>query len=618
MANTISGPGFFSGIGNFTAAVVSAFNLLITRIIGYTTVLTSGGSSYYTTTVGVSSPAFVGFANDKKASYSTDGINWVIGPEVPNPTFDTWFIGYGDNKYVGLSSNGFTTYSVDGLNWHDSTSELSPVSFMHAPIYANGIWVAISSNGLTAYSVDGINWTVSTYDLGSQWLYKIAYGNGKFVTFDYNGNSAYSSDGITWTLGAGLGANSGGSKTHPVYVGDRFIVFVGATGTRYSTDGISWSAGGALPSDTWGTPPAYGNSEWMAISVNGTIVRSTDGINWTTMSVSGGGTDWYSSPVYADGMWVAIPYSGNTLWYKPAENNSWLQSTVVQTASWNYSPIYQNGKFVAVAEGGQTMYGISRNDAYGIDWVAGSQAGNPLTSFTFAAINSLVETQVSIGDQGTVGAEVLAPVDVYTVPAGMNAAISQVTIKNNSADTITYDLWILESGVVLSDLNQTQADQSIAAGVTTTVNVNGAYYQPAGTRIVVLPSAVDVVEVKVYGTESLNNFNFSLSSPFAKVRNDPGGRVYIRIYEPLLAELLAQDPSPITGNRWIGKNITFSNLTTNQPGKDISLLNNTWPISYSGYNDHYGDGNEFAITIESYLDMGSVFELTGGTFTVNL
>ena len=112
-----------------------------------------------------------------------------------------------------------------------------------------------------------------------------------------------------------------------------------------------------------------------------------------------------------------------------------------------------------------------------------------------------VEVQISIGNQGEEGAEILAPVDVYTVPSTKTADIDQVTVKNNSANTITYDLAVLNSGVELTDLNALINDQAVSAGATATVSSISQTLTP-GQRIVVFPSAVDVVEVKVFGTET--------------------------------------------------------------------------------------------------------------------
>jgi hypothetical protein len=112
-----------------------------------------------------------------------------------------------------------------------------------------------------------------------------------------------------------------------------------------------------------------------------------------------------------------------------------------------------------------------------------------------------VEVQISIGNQGQEGAEILAPVDVYAVPAAKTTDIDEVTVKNNSSNTITYDLGVLNAGVSLTDQNALVNDQAISAGATVTVTSISSPLT-AGQRIVVFPSAVDVVEVKVYGTET--------------------------------------------------------------------------------------------------------------------
>lgn len=116
-------------------------------------------------------------------------------------------------------------------------------------------------------------------------------------------------------------------------------------------------------------------------------------------------------------------------------------------------------------------------------------------------MTTYVQVQASIGNQADETVEVLAPVDVYTVPINIATTIDQITLKNNSANQITYDLGVLAAGVNLTDGNALINDQAIAAGETVTVsNITGK--KLPGTRVSVLPSAVDVVEVKVYGTTS--------------------------------------------------------------------------------------------------------------------
>jgi hypothetical protein len=164
---------------------------------------------------------------------------------------------------------------------------------------------------------------------------------------------------------------------------------------------------------------------------------------------------------------------------------------------------YTNGKFVAVGTGTFGSNGsIAVYSTDGINWTASTLPSSEIwRSVTIGQINTLVEIQVSIGNQGEEGAEILAPVDVYTVTGIIETDIDEVTIKNNSGNTITYDLAVLNPGVELTDQNALINDQAVSAGATATIT-SITTPMTTGQRIAVFPSAVDVVEVKVYGTES--------------------------------------------------------------------------------------------------------------------
>lgn len=112
-----------------------------------------------------------------------------------------------------------------------------------------------------------------------------------------------------------------------------------------------------------------------------------------------------------------------------------------------------------------------------------------------------VEVQISIGDQGSGGAEILAPVDVYTVPTGKTTYIQKVEIFNTTNFTHRYDLAVLDPGVALTDQNALVNDGWLSPSTLVT-NTDITQTLTAGQRIVVFPSTVDVAEVKVYGIET--------------------------------------------------------------------------------------------------------------------
>lgn len=426
--------------------------LLANKTLGYT--LVPGGSSYYTTTVGSLSEGFVllagySYSENKyvrQSSYSTDGINWI--ETTMNPSSKEWNdVAYGNGKFVAIAQYSANAgYSTDGINWNQTT--LPSDAAWSSIVYGNNKFVAAGSNGI-AYSTDGINWITTSISTPQNYL---TYYNGLFVCIQRNSNvSLYSTDGISWT------ATTMPSNSDWVSItsgGGKFVAMANGGISAYSTDGISWALSTNLGTSLNWPNVKYGNGKFVVLFDSTTIsFYSTDGINWTQSSIPVTGY-WYMA--YGNNKFVAIAGSSNKLIYS-TDGISWTNLTLSYTAGWK-----------AIVSG---------------------------------QISTLKQVQTSIGGQGTQGAEILAPIDVYTVPTGKTAKINKVSVYNSSANTISYDLGVLDSGVSLTDQNALINDSLISAENTAVVT-SITNKMTAGQRIVVLPSSVDVVNVKVYGTES--------------------------------------------------------------------------------------------------------------------
>lgn len=183
------------GGGKFVAVAVMNSMMYSTDGISWTDVRISN----YPYTVAYGNGKFVvASANNVKAKYSSDGINWEYSDEVSKGSWDT--ITYGDDKFVAIGNSSTAIYSTDGINWTTTTLPLDvPWSSI---TYGNGKFVAVNRTNNTAiYSTDAINWTQVTMPLNTG-LEVITYGGGKFIAAsrsDSNNIVAYSTDGITWS-----------------------------------------------------------------------------------------------------------------------------------------------------------------------------------------------------------------------------------------------------------------------------------------------------------------------------------------------------------------------------------------------------------------------------------
>jgi hypothetical protein len=592
MSNIISGLGSISGLGNFTTLLVSAFNLLITRIIGYTTSI-GGGSSYYTTMVGSTGPGFIMIETGGATAYSSDGINWTEGKDAT--AYGLVSAAFGNGLFVALTDFGQIATSTDGLNWILGP-DFSTDNSWRTIEFEDGLFFALGQYGKTAYSADGTNWTLGADLGGSGNGYKTVFENNLFVRVEAAGQTYYSQDAISWTQGANLAVEGDNYWKNIVFGNNLFVALNGRGETAYSTDGITWTSGGTVPGgqESYFGSLGYGNGVFVAIHTAGQTYYSSDLITWT-QGTSLNSDEWLHKIFYNNSLFVTLSSPGQVAY--STNGITWNLGTKLN-GFWP-NTILENGLFISVSDyQGQIAYSTD-----GITWNLGTNLPNKYwTKIVPGIISTLVETQVSIGNQGSEGAEILAPVDVYTVPVNKTTSVDEVKIKNTSANTITYDLAILNERATLSDANAWKNDQAILAGQTVTLTGSELNLLEPSQRITVFPSAVDVVEVKVYGTETNTYFTASMqqlssnSGITFSYSNYSGNNTYIRF----------------TGSQ--------EALQSLFAGIDLSALNSTQTVNkklkLSGFGPVGGDQSS-TVVIESY-DLGYGPTGFGGTYTVAL
>lgn len=464
---------------------------------------------------------------------SSDGQNWTNSPSNQQYNIfgkEVYSIGdmliapYG-MRYANNGEFYGMAHCLDGITWQVrgdwQPSIATYPSYQYFFKLDNGNLVLVvhtpSSDVLKVYrSTDGMSWSTETLtSVGTMYTYPQKTGDA--VVWITSAGTYTAVDGYSTNLNTGINSLSNMEVTSRY---DAILMHSTATyGSYYITDNL-----GA----TWQSLTLQINNEPNGASVSSYAISSMAlaGYGWFITLVYPSSQTYYIGYAFVSGSTIsisidaAIPNSGEASVYrydiKSSELLNKFSGKLHAGASFKAS-----GSIVGVGDAkGLIYYTVSNPAINSVDiyvWASSQPFGienfkilhtaesgeyPPYIEVTELKYSTLQEVQISIGDQGSGGAEILAPVDVYTVPVTKVTTIDQVTLKNNSADTITYDLGILDSGVDLTDLNANRIDQPILAGQTVTATTPAFENLSAGKRIVVLPSAVDVVEVKVYGTET--------------------------------------------------------------------------------------------------------------------
>ena len=269
--------------------------------------------------------------------------------------------------------------STDGYNW----TEVNPSAAFGARrefvsmVHDGKMWVlggdaADVSGGLANdvwYSSDGANWHEATE--AASWHARDYFGGVSFAS------GATGSDEM-WVLGH--------------YTGDPRGI-PGVEDHHYSTDGSTWSSvsvSGLPPSSFF---PAitfnnailivggyfYTNSAW---SNSNTIYSSTDGVNWTELSVSGSIWDArriHTTLVYDDKLWVLAGDSGynrDDYWYS-SDGTQWHEATA-SGSKWEARSVHTSVNYA----GRMWMlggYGSTGDKQLNDVWASGLE----ITSFSF-------------------------------------------------------------------------------------------------------------------------------------------------------------------------------------------------------------------------------------------
>ena len=290
-------------------------------------------------------------------------------------------LGYGNSPYPTLDN-----ITTDTINWSQYSTTTTPYNYYNIAS-GNNVYVrtaiTLVGGNVVQYSYDGQHWNNASLILSAdQQVDDLIFGNGIFIivfqsifpTYPYD--YAYSTNGINWTsnyfpnhtstntynsISFGSGYFTAGQTQVPGTASLNTIV--------KSTDGITWSTS-TLPIGVDGWETFSGNNKFFALgfidpsTYNG--YQSSDfGVSWTPLTFSGGT---FIPQIYGNGIYIS---NG-----KPFDKNANFGSTYyTSTNGYNWMPqsntynliriIYAHGGFMGINNNGSTA-AVSGN---GINWL---------------------------------------------------------------------------------------------------------------------------------------------------------------------------------------------------------------------------------------------------------
>jgi hypothetical protein len=201
-----------------------------------------------------------------------------------------------------------------------------------------------------AFSTNLTDWTISSSRTARP-LRAIAYGNSQFRVVGNEGDGATTYSGLSWT--------SGGLATEFDLLGTTFgngaFLDVGQQGyLNFGQLPIGQPSG--TTNDLQGV--VFANGRFVAVGAGGTIITSTDGVNWSNR-VSGIGT-LLRAVTFGDGVFVAVGEGGRILTSADAVTWNVRSSGPIDTL---HDLAEGDGRLLAVGEAG-AVFGSTN----GTDW----------------------------------------------------------------------------------------------------------------------------------------------------------------------------------------------------------------------------------------------------------
>ncbi len=269
-------------------------------------------------------------------------------------------IAYGNNTYVAVGNSGSGTNKImrstdGGLTW---TATTIPQSFELVSVtYGDGLFFALTDNATATHKVfsspDGVTWTQTGYD-GSMPMNEVRYLNGVLFTIGYNQVPFFQNIYVSTNKGAKWTRSLvSGSLASITYGNGKYVVVNGSNTSvtsAYSSNGTSWTT--TEDSNTSGiswVSVTYGKGTFVAVSSDGRVMTSSNGISWTLGASSIASN--LRSVTFGGGIFMAVGSNASEI-VTSTDGVNWTSTAIAEVtgSGWN-NIVHANGTVIAVAEG---------------------------------------------------------------------------------------------------------------------------------------------------------------------------------------------------------------------------------------------------------------------------
>lgn len=230
---------------------------------------------------------FIAVGSNSTILTSADGLIWIPQTSASSADFNA-IAQSNTGRFIAVGAAGKIQTSLNAIDWTDVVSGTS--SALNSVVHSTVGWVAVGNGGTVLFSSNGTSWiTVDPVPIVAD-LNSVVYDGSYFIAVGNSGTIIRSSDGTVWTaIVSGITADLNGITTAVVDM-DTVDIAVGNNGAIYLSRDFS---------STWTVPTSYTavssdlisvsryNNLYMAVGLNGSVLTSPDGEEWTNVSIPG-------------------------------------------------------------------------------------------------------------------------------------------------------------------------------------------------------------------------------------------------------------------------------------------------------------------------------------------